>query len=70
MLASAICVVVFVATSGKLASFFSIMLALVISSTTAGYISIFPALLILRRRYPNAQRPYRVPGGAVRDLVR
>ncbi len=63
VLASAMCVIVFVATSGKLASFFSIMLALVISSTAVGYISIFPALLILRRRYPNAQRPYRVPGG-------
>jgi amino acid transporter len=54
---------VFVATSGKLASFFSIMLALTISSTAVDYVAIFPALLILRRRYPNTQRPYRVPGG-------
>ena len=57
------CVVVFVATSGSLASFFSIMLSLTISSTAVGYIAIFPALLILRRRYPNAPRRYRVPGG-------
>jgi glutamate:GABA antiporter len=56
---------VFVATSGKLASFFSIMLALTISSTAVDYVAIFPALLILRRKYPNTQRPYRVPGGSV-----
>ncbi|HUC24917.1 MAG TPA: hypothetical protein VMA73_19580, partial [Streptosporangiaceae bacterium] len=31
--------------------------------TTASYIFIFPALTILRRRYPDADRPYRVPGG-------
>lgn len=65
VVASVMCVFVFVATSGSLASFFSIMLALTISSTAVGYILIFPALLILRRRYPNAHRPYRVPGGAL-----
>lgn len=25
---------------------------------------VFPALVVLRRRYPHAPRPYRVPGGA------
>jgi glutamate:GABA antiporter len=64
VVASAMCVIVFVATSGKLASFFSIMLALTISSTAVDYVAIFPALLILRRKYPNTQRPYRVPGGS------
>jgi len=63
VVASAMCVIVFVATKGSLASFFSIMLSLTISSTAVGYIAIFPALVILRRRYPDAQRPYRVPGG-------
>jgi hypothetical protein len=29
----------------------------------AGYFFIFPALVILRRKYPDAERPYRVPGG-------
>jgi glutamate:GABA antiporter len=61
--ASAMCVIVFVATHGSLASFFAVMLALTVSTTTASYIFIFPALTILRRRYPNADRPYRVPGG-------
>jgi amino acid transporter len=64
VVASAMCVIVFVATSGSLASFFSIMLALTISSTAVDYVAIFPALLILRRKYPNVQRPYRVPGGS------
>jgi hypothetical protein len=27
------------------------------------YIFVFPALVILRRKYPDAVRPYRVPGG-------
>jgi len=63
VVASVMCVIVFVATSGSLASFFSIMLSLTISSTAVGYFFIFPALLILRRKYPNAARPYRVPGG-------
>jgi glutamate:GABA antiporter len=65
VVASVMCVIVFVATHGSLASFFSIMLSLTISSTAVGYFFIFPALTILRRRYPNAARPYRVPGGAV-----
>jgi len=63
IVASAMCIVIFVATHGSLESFFSVMLALTVSTTTASYIFIFPALTILRRRYPDADRPYRVPGG-------
>jgi glutamate:GABA antiporter len=63
IVASAMCVIVFVASHGSLASFFAVMLALTVSSTTASYIFIFPALTVLRRRYPDAERPYRVPGG-------
>lgn len=29
----------------------------------APYVLMFPALLVLRRRHPEAKRPYRVPGG-------
>jgi amino acid transporter len=65
VVASAMCIIVFNATSGRLASFFTVMLALTISSTAVGYFFIFPALVVLRRKYPNAQRPYRVPGGTV-----
>jgi amino acid transporter len=64
VLASVMCIFVFLVTKGSLQSFFSVMLALTISTTTLSYAFIFPALVILRRKYPNAVRPYRVPGGA------
>jgi glutamate:GABA antiporter len=63
VVASVMCVLVLKVTNGSLASFFAVMLALTISSTTLSYLFIFPALTILRRKYPNAARPYRVPGG-------
>ena len=64
VVASVMCVVVLEVTKGSLASFFAVMLALTISSTTLSYLFIFPALTVLRRKYPDAERPYRVPGGA------
>jgi amino acid transporter len=54
---------VFLITKGSLANFFSVMLALVISTTSVSYVFVFPALVSLRRKYPDAPRPYRVPGG-------
>jgi len=65
IVASVMCVLVLLVTKGSLANFFSVMLALTISSTTLSYIFIFPALTILRRKFPNAERPYRMPGGAL-----
>ena len=53
----------FLVTSGSLVGFFGVVLGLVISTTTFSYILIFPALLTLRRKYPNVRRPYMVPGG-------
>ena len=63
VVSSVMCVVVLLVTKGSLASFFAVMLALTISSTTLSYLCIFPALTILRRKYPEADRPYRVPFG-------
>jgi amino acid transporter len=54
---------VFLATSGKLANFFAIMLGLTVSTTAVSYFFIFPALVRLRKLYPDTHRPYRVPGG-------
>ncbi len=56
-------VLAFELTSGNLASFFAVVLGLVISTTTFSYILIFPALITLRRKYPNVRRPFVVPGG-------
>ena len=50
-------------TSGNLGAFFKVVLGLVISTTTFSYILIFPALVTLRRKYPNVRRPYMIPGG-------
>jgi amino acid transporter len=63
MLASVFVFLVFLITKGKLASFFSVMISLVISTTSVSYFFIFPALVALRKKYPHAHRPYRVPGG-------
>jgi amino acid transporter len=55
--------ITFFVTGGGLGGFFAAVLGLVISTTTFSYILIFPALLTLRRKYPNVRRPYRIPGG-------
>lgn len=60
---SALVLVVFLVTKGKLESFFEVMLSLTVSTTAVSYIFIFPALVRLRRLYPDVPRPYRVPGG-------
>lgn len=63
VVASAFAVILFIFTKGSLASFFSVMIALVVSTAVLSYFFIFPSLLVLRRKYPDAERPYRVPGG-------
>jgi amino acid transporter len=55
--------ITFFVTGGGLGGFFAAVLGLVISTTTFSYILIFPALLILRKKYPNVPRPFMVPGG-------
>ncbi len=55
--------ITFFVTGGSLHGYFAAVLGLVISTTTFSYILIFPALLTLRRKYPNVHRPFVVPGG-------
>jgi len=50
-------------TSGNAAKYFSATLGLVISMVTITYVLIFPAVIRLRYKYPDAPRPYRIPGG-------
>jgi amino acid transporter len=57
--------ITFFITGGSLHGFFAAVLGLVISTTTFSYILIFPALITLRRKYPNVPRPFVVPGGNV-----
>jgi amino acid transporter len=63
LIASAFVCFAFLITKGSLANFFSVMIALVISTTSVSYVFVFPALIALRRKYPDEPRPYRVPGG-------
>jgi amino acid transporter len=56
-------IITFFVTGGGLGGFFAAVLGLVISTTTFSYILIFPALLTLRKKYPNVKRPFVVPGG-------
>jgi amino acid transporter len=55
--------ITFFVTGGGLHGYFAAVLGLVISTTTFSYILIFPALLTLRKKYPNVKRPFLVPGG-------
>jgi amino acid transporter len=48
------------ADSGR---YFAAVLGLTISTTTISYLFIFPALVRLRYKRPEVERPYRVPGG-------
>jgi amino acid transporter len=52
-------------TSGNAGKYFVAVLGLAISTTTISYLAIFPALIQLRRKYPDLPRPYKVPGGMV-----
>jgi glutamate:GABA antiporter len=42
---------------------FGVVLNIAISTTLLSYIVIFPSVFLLRRRYPDVSRPFRVPGG-------
>jgi amino acid transporter len=44
---------------------FGLVLGFTISTTTLSYLFIFPAYIILRYKYPNVPRTYKVPGGMV-----
>ncbi|MGW7548914.1 APC family permease [Streptomyces sp. NPDC054770] len=48
-------------TNGSAAKLFGAVLGLAVSTTLVSYLGIFPALPILRRKYPDTPRPYRAP---------
>ena len=56
-------VLAFELTQGDAGRYFAAALGLAISTTTISYLSIFPALYLLRVKHPHVPRPYRVPGG-------
>ncbi|MEY9838264.1 APC family permease [Streptacidiphilus sp. EB103A] len=62
IVASTVCVLAH-ELSGSAAKYFAAVLALALSTTLLSYLGILPAALVLRRKLPEAERPYRVPGG-------
>lgn len=49
-------------SGGKNAAIFTVVLYIAISTTLISYILVFPSAYLLRRRYPHAHRPFRLPG--------
>jgi amino acid transporter len=64
-IAMAAAIIVTAANGGATPALFTIVLGFTISVSTLCYALIFPAYLILRYKYPNVPRPYKVPGGMV-----
>ena len=54
---------------GNISTLFLLVFGFVISTTTLSYLFIFPAYFILRFKYPNIHRPYKVPGGMVGAVI-
>ena len=50
---------------GSVSAFFEVMLSLALSTTLICFLFVWPAVITLRRKYPNVKRPYRVTGGKV-----
>jgi glutamate:GABA antiporter len=46
--------------SGGAADTFGVVLNIAISTTLISYILVFPSVYLLRRRYPDVRRPFRV----------
>jgi len=49
--------------SASVADQFKVVLYLATSTTLLSYLVIFPTVPMLRRKFPNVHRPYKVPGG-------
>ena len=50
-------------SNGSAGSAFAVVLNTAVSTLLVSYVLIIPAILLLRRRFPEVHRPYRVPGG-------
>lgn len=49
--------------SDSAAATFTVVLYIAISTTLISYILVFPSAYLLRRKFPEAHRPFRIPGG-------
>ena len=56
---------IFGVLKGSLTSFFSVMLGLALSMAVLCYLFSLPAVITLRKKFPDVKRPFSVPGGKV-----
>ena len=63
IVATILMILAFNLTSGNAGKYFAAVLGLAISTTTISYLAIFPALIMLRYKFPDLPRPFRIPGG-------
>ncbi|MFD5541333.1 APC family permease [Streptomyces sp. NPDC127079] len=61
LVSTAVLVLAHELTNGSAAKLFGAVLGLAVSTTLVSYLGIFPALPVLRRKYPDTRRPYRSP---------
>ena len=55
---------IFAVLKGSLTSFFSVMLGLALSTAVLCYLFSLPAVITLRKKFPDVKRPFTVPGGS------
>lgn len=65
IIGSVFVIIVFLIARGSLADFFTVMVSVIISLTAMMYIFQIPAVIMLRKKYPDHPRPFRIPGGPV-----
>jgi glutamate:GABA antiporter len=58
-------VLAFELAGGSNEKYFNVVLGVVLLFTILSYLVVFPSAWRLRNRYPDIERPYRVPGGAL-----
>jgi amino acid transporter len=56
-------------TDGDGQRYFSAALTSAISMIIIAYLFVFPAFLVIRRRYPDLDRPFKAPGGTTGAFV-
>ena len=61
VIASSILVVGYRLNDGDVAKYFGVAVGFAIAMTLVNYLAIFPAFWVLRNKYPDSHRPYRVP---------
>jgi amino acid transporter len=63
IIGSVFVILVFTVANGSLSNFFAVMMSLAVSTAVLCYLFAFPAVITLRKKFPDVHRPFVVPGG-------